>query len=92
VDCSKQNLLSIPANLPINTTDLDLSGNLIQNLTTETLVPVSGLSHLINLRKLSLSYNSITSIQGTVFQGHMFFSLPVKENGNMNSTIFKLDA
>lgn len=70
VDCSQQNLLSIPGNLPINTTDLDLSGNLIQKLTTqtETLVPVSGLSHLINLRKLSLSYNSITSIQGTVFQ------------------------
>lgn len=69
VDCSKQNLSSIPINFSTNTTQLDLSDNFITDLTsvfqngTAVKKCISGLSQLQNLQSLSLSNNSLLSIQ-----------------------------
>ena len=61
VDCSNQDLTSIPVNLPSYTTELDLSNNDL------TVVPPRAFSALPQLQKLDLARNQIRKIEENAF-------------------------
>ena len=63
IDCSSNGLTEIPDNLPVYTTDLDLSGNKIKVL------PRHAFSHMPELYKLDLANNKISNIEENAFHG-----------------------
>lgn len=64
VDCSNQELTSIPLNIPSYTTELDLSNNGL------TSIPSRAFSALSQLQKLDLAHNQIRKIEDNAFQGN----------------------
>lgn len=57
-DCSHLSLTSIPQDLPRNLTSLDVSHNRLRGIPPESLRPYPDLCHL------SISYNSVTKLEG----------------------------
>ncbi|KAK3600848.1 hypothetical protein CHS0354_014213 [Potamilus streckersoni] len=60
VRCSRQDLTSVPQNIPSDTTELYLDANQIANLSTEIV-------HLTQLKRLDLSNNKLVSLQPYIF-------------------------
>lgn len=94
VDCSRKNLLTIPATIPYNTTELDLSHNYVQDLTYvfQNQNNNSEFLGLENLEILKLSNNSISSITESVFTKlSMLRELDLSDNNieEMNDKTFK---
>ncbi|XP_059616158.1 oligodendrocyte-myelin glycoprotein-like [Phlebotomus argentipes] len=61
VDCSRRNLTQVPANLPPNTTFIDLNHNLI------TTVHIDDFSNATHLREIHLRGNQLASIDKMAF-------------------------
>ena len=63
VDCSGLDLMTVPRNLPLNTTSLNLSGNRIEVLDNYTF------TGLLRLSRLDLSFNRIDTVYSNSFHG-----------------------